>query len=416
MNYNRIWDKAREHRPSIYTKPQLPLTEEVYRSKTDCISLEEFRMFYRKLVEVGKPTDYVNIYEFFRLISLNQHSLIPLNLDKNSLSSDTVTTHTQVLRCAFSFRNIFFKYEKREETIEAMVFDALERFKGYVKYFHKFFLDDDHPAFISKISELILKKYGREISISYDEIWLAAIIISYNVSSPPPYIRLGTVITSSDIYSDILISKRKLKKLMDYYDSMDVSRGNYDWFRYPVFESRFAGILHREHVIIPEDCISIWLRKEGSKLYGKKSRVMIAMYPWEADHLDKAREMQRRGILVAPPLGHLFLGDIEFALFGFVPGIPLIRVSEPYPWYTYGKFVRDCYQRGIVLDDAAGRNAIWTGSKIVGIDFEHTWLTKEVKPVRGRDRRVGLERVKKELDSQKKLKLLDAFFKGYKEK
>jgi len=141
------------------------------------------------------------------------------------------------------------------------------------------------------------------------------------------------------------------------------------------------------------------------------------VYPWEADHIAKAAEIAKRGIPVAEPVGRALAGEIELALFRWVHGKALNNISEQTPWREYGKIIRMCHERGVQLDDAAGRNAIWTGDRIKLIDFEHTLLTEDIAPLPESDRQPSLERLYKEINhSPVSSSLIEAFNQGYQNK
>jgi len=146
----------------------------------------------------------------------------------------------------------------------------------------------------------------------------------------------------------------------------------------------------------------------GAELPGNLVSAII-MYPWEADHLLKAEEMTARGIPVAKPLGRLFVDEFEFGLFQWVRGQTLSSKREPPAWEAFGRLVRLCHERGVAIDDAAGRNAIWTDNGIKLIDFEHTWLKREPISLSEKERSVALERVEEEDKT-----LFEAFMRGYK--
>lgn len=135
--------------------------------------------------------------------------------------------------------------------------------------------------------------------------------------------------------------------------------------------------------------------------------------------------MLERGVQVAKPLGRLFIDDMEFALFQWVVGKRLdslyfnaakkeieITPEGKAVWEAYGRFVRFCHNNGIALDDAAGRNAIWNGISITGIDFEHTWISKDVTVLGWADRRTAVERIRRELGGAL-MPLYQAFRIGY---
>ena len=145
-------------------------------------------------------------------------------------------------------------------------------------------------------------------------------------------------------------------------------------------------------------------------LYGEHY-VLINMYPWEADHIEKAREIQRRGISVAEPIGKVFMGEYEFAVFQWVHGDVLSSNLDSDVWKKYGQVVRKCFENGINLEDAAGRNAVWTGEKITLIDFEHTRLNQENKPISQEERNYVLQKIEAELYNYPEV--FSAFMSGY---
>ncbi len=140
---------------------------------------------------------------------------------------------------------------------------------------------------------------------------------------------------------------------------------------------------------------------------------VLLQHPCEADHLEKAKLMLDRGVRVERPLGRLLIDEMQFSLFQWVPGQKLDHMyGAADVWEAYGRFVRSCHNNGIALDDAAGRNAIWNGREITGIDFEHTWFSEEAKPLEWADRRKGIERIRTELGYDFK-PVYAAFRKGY---
>jgi len=174
-------------------------------------------------------------------------------------------------------------------------------------------------------------------------------------------------------------------------------------FFYPHFSCRLAA------VFADELYESYYYHEDIEKADNPMS--VIAMYPWEADILLKAQEMINRGIPVAKPLGRLFVGEIEFALFEWVKGRTLLGSEDESIWKAYGQVLRCCHERGVALDDAAGRNAIWTGKEIGLIDLEHTYLDVDAKPLGVKIRKNSILRIKEEL--RKSGGTLDAFMRGY---
>ena len=130
--------------------------------------------------------------------------------------------------------------------------------------------------------------------------------------------------------------------------------------------------------------------------FGEGHVSLIALYPWEADHIGKAAEIRKRGIETAEPLGKVFAGEREYALFRWVRGVTLDNIAEGGIWRKYGAVIRACHDRGIRLDDAAGRNAVWNGEKVVLIDFEHTSLSGIAEPLPIKEREDSLARIQLE--------------------
>ncbi|MEK6981568.1 MAG: hypothetical protein AABX38_01435 [Candidatus Micrarchaeota archaeon] len=138
---------------------------------------------------------------------------------------------------------------------------------------------------------------------------------------------------------------------------------------------------------------------------------VLLQHPCEADQLEKAKVMLERGVQVERPLGKLFVNDQEFSLFRWVEGTRLDKINEVTIWEAYGRFIRFAHKNGIAINDAAGRNAIWNGKEVIGIDFEHTWISKEAVPLEWADRRPAIQRIKNELSNE--THLYRAFRKGY---
>jgi len=144
------------------------------------------------------------------------------------------------------------------------------------------------------------------------------------------------------------------------------------------------------------------------------SFVAIGMDLFGADHLLKADAIRSRGIDVMEPVGRVISLDREFGIFRWVKGTPLYHVIDPHFWEKFGSLLREVHQRGIALNDAAGRNVIVRPDETLAlIDLEHTWLTAG-RPLNKPERMVGLERVRRELSDQNEK--LAAFEKGYKGK
>lgn len=78
-----------------------------------------------------------------------------------------------------------------------------------------------------------------------------------------------------------------------------------------------------------------------------------------------------------------------------------------------GRALRRCHERGIVMLDAAGRNAIWNGREIILIDFEHTYLKKGAKPLADHERSCSYGLIMDELEGKRDFALIRAFEQGY---
>jgi len=201
----------------------------------------------------------------------------------------------------------------------------------------------------------------------------------------------------------------ELGNVLAFVDFISEEWGGKKFFAYPS-GGRLKAILGDEFMRAPEE---YELRKTEERVGGgAKAFAAILMCPWEADHLEKAGEMLVRGLDVARPLAKIISSGIEFGIFEWVQGEPLNMVEETLAWMEYGKILRRAHELGIVLEDAAGRNAMWDGKKITLIDFEHTWFMSRGEEVGVSDQTNGLRRVLTEL-SRRDPKLLWAFESGY---
>ncbi len=449
----KLWDSVRASRPGIFKRPRQPLIETL-GTRTDAVGFSEFVAFFKKFVEISTPKHPLTPEELRRLLLVAGINTDPPIEYRREYGYPAQYAYFALLASCIVLRDLHISYCKNgEQATEFVARNAEALAKQDSLPFQAL-----NPE---KSAEVISDLLKQEKDVFYDCAPLATEI----VNKIDQYYDFKL---AEGIESTYAIPPSVLEKLVAGIRKMPCEVG----IGYPYFyESRLFAILgdkpwnsyfvrrpdrfnasHGRFTIrpfspppqieAPESAsqsektiklsyinarLSMTLASAWGRDYAPSQRkiqecgllqaeltesniALVAMYPWEADHLEKAKEMASRGVRVTAPLGRLIVDEKEFALFHWAIGKALVDSPDTLGWEAYGHFVKFCHENGIALEDVAGRNAMWDGNHITGIDFEHTWLTEEVRPLSDEERSPGLERIKRELEGNE---LLDIFMRAY---
>jgi len=384
----RMWRIARVLRPSIYGRPKKSLFSKYFVGHEG--DYETFAKFFRKFVKKEKPGQRIGKSELCRLISSNGFT---------AFTTICGTHFHRILAGTLLVRDLYLEYENPDQT------KATE----FALNFSKVNIEDCpfvRPQEIEEVSSNIGCHIGNGEKTPMIEHKLKYFIPREEKRE-----------VESNFYVDCCI----LEKLADgLEDRFGKGRSS---FEHPILVPKLVAVLDNNlhssfFVQLKEGDIRFtpFAHQEISYINGVDipggNKISVRMiYPWEADELEKAEVIAGRGVNISKPLGRLFINDIEFGLFEWIPGRTLDKLKDPAVWEAYGRVVRFCHEQGIALDDAAGRNAVWTGQEIRLIDLEHTWLAEEARKLPYRQRAPALQRIKNETQGHKEL--TDAFMRGY---
>ncbi|VVC01142.1 Uncharacterised protein [uncultured archaeon] len=414
----RLWDKARESRPSIYEPTRNPFAKAPVRR----MDFQDFSGFFQCYIEEKNPSR-PDICELHRHLAIASDGFkspfdFPVYFERRGSTFNFVFPNTLAAwgllagkhRDPVSSAMYFVKKRMEEGRHDALPYGPTGKRTGCGLFVESLARHADCDAnelrrdFCSQSD-----KCGKTISSGEEKPCL-----KFKSERPAQGIESegDTGISQSLIES---IGQRLL-------NSYSFNQFDYPFFpvrllavlghdetdSYWVFKSKYHNIIVANPLAQPDGPGETMcnIRADSS------SMVAIGAYPWDADHLQKAKELSARGILTAKPLGRLFAGEIELALFSWVPGIP-VRDAGTDAWIAYGEVMRKCHERGVFLNDAAGRNAMWDG-KITLIDYEHTYFSEEIRPLSEDERYHSLARIAidvEDFDNKRK-----AFEKGYGEK
>lgn len=416
MRYrNGFWGKARAGRPSIYRRPGLPS----FRKGMDVsCDTTEFRRFFEKFVEKIKIPRNPDIFDLHALIAKSSWGLegdaiggaVTKNGELRGAPMQVDTRLSGLLALSIVSRSILQGKGMAGGEATGIVMDAVEGVdvEDFGKLRHLFRNSRDRVRMeeaIRMFTRELCRVFGGRIS----KEWIVKqlfnkLLLELDACLSLVYARKLDIMKYAG-----LPRKSQLFKFWRFVEQ-ECSSTLRRFFRYPSREGRLWAILG--DVFVPNPCGSEIEETEKKVNGGSQSFAAVLMYPWEADHLAKAREMKRRGLYVAKPAAKIITSGVEFALFRWVKGASLARIGDSGPWEDFGKTLRIAHGRGVALDDAAGRNAVWDGKKTVLIDFEHTWLNRSGKPLDFKDRERALLRVVSEAE-RKGGGCLDAFERGY---
>ena len=412
---NGFWGKARAERPSIYRRPQARLFENHLNQSERTI--KQFNKFFGEFVQKTKIPKNPDTFDLHALVAKSMQgaksSSLNIIISRDKENCRESVAFPKVLALAIIFQDYLRNsgIEKEESTeITMNVFEGVRR-GAFTKIENVFLYESLEgevtgrtPDVIGAIVPELVMGVWREKG-KYPDPELMERLHSRLVQQT-----LKDYNASNYRFEQMDLGEApKLGNLLAFVDFITEEWGRKKFFTYPS-GGRLKAILGEEFMPAPGE---YELRKTEERVRGgAKAFAAILMCPWEADHLEKAGEMLVRGLDVARPLAKIISSGIEFGIFEWVQGEPLNMVEETLAWMEYGKILRRAHELGIVLEDAAGRNAMWDGKKITLIDFEHTWFMSRGEEVGVSDQTNGLRRVLTEL-SRRDPKLLWAFESGY---
>ncbi|MFH1221845.1 MAG: hypothetical protein V1492_02035 [Candidatus Micrarchaeota archaeon] len=403
MQRLRYWDKARAERPSIFVPEKKPLIRSYLDNKHQ-FDKARLRQFAAKLLETAKPRDPLDIPEINRCIAKSFESC---SINDSFLEVSIASRHQFMARSAYAnvlVASLLIAYDVFSHCglDENKVLDAaVETVSSLIK-------DDDLP---------FQRVRGKRTFTSGN--WLNALYNSKDChealsghSNPRElfaklYNRYCEVSQRFDFQSDVGFSEAAVLHLQQHVREMFSFESP---IMYPYFRLRLIAAMTENSFVSGKDFDDDRKYRESSLTIREGSMALIAMFPWEADHLEKAKEMAARGIPVAKPVGRMFVDDFEIALFKWVEGKSLMHLLDRGLYERYGALVRECHDKGIMLMDPAPRNVNWTGRRLVLFDFEHVFFTEQARPLTKEQREKSLESMEWELTDG----LHDAFLRGYK--
>ncbi len=411
-----LWDKARKtgNRPSIYAPPSTSLLLRRALTKDPALQKDEFSKYFRDFVVLGKPDKELDLGELHRCISLACYGSqeVRFFLYVNMVDDRHKNLFIDLLANLLILRKLYLEFDQDEEQATNFALDQAP-FLCYEKALPLIFTT--RPDLFSHSVHAISHQLHRNQRLAPQEILLIQksvvnTLVSYKNYTP-----------ASRVESEVELPFAVLEAFV----SRVRAKLNAGILVYPSFECRLVGILSSD---LSNSYGVFWPYSYGTSAQpsfagvydpptpSKSAIAVIAMYPWEADHIEKACEMKKRGVPVAEPLGKLFVDEFEFGLFRWIEGKRLDGISNQKIWQDFGRTIRFCNSRGIITGDAAGRNAIYTPEVypfgITLLDFERTYFKEGVPPSR-KECRGPFLRVTSELNQEKRHKERRAFVRGY---
>jgi|GEM_PF-2991090 len=414
---NGLWADARKQRPRIYQRPRPGL---FHKHLARDPQFSQYRKYFREYVQKTRIPEKPTLLQLHSLVAKCMGGRHGASLASDILHEEGASLRfAALLPTSILVRDILLRRGLGAEKATELALDAIEGHSGaaFAKLGQAFHYNVIIGGTLRRgdgRSEAIISDLGRQVahaamdrSLKFTEIWEEL----ENVFVRRPFEELDGISNRSfelRKHGDAVPDRMQLGRMSHFVSSEHSSRR---MFSYPMGAKRLQGIFGEEFVSKP------WaddIGELGEQVQrGRKGFAAILMFPWEADHITKAKEMLKRGLEVARPAAKVIKCGIEFGIFEWVRGNVLSHIEDAKVWEAYGKTLRAAHEVGIVLDDAAGRNAIWDGKKITLIDFEHTWFVRERGPVSDELRSPGLRRVLMELSSKKNVSLLSAFEQGY---
>lgn len=412
--YKRIWDKARQDRPSIYGRPgQNPF--ERYASHKTTIPYHKLASLYLDLLRRARPSQQLDLQELLRVLSYSfrgqdgSHTGRAKLAFENSTVGGLVPIHSVVSLGVF-IRSLLISEGIAERDANLLSLATLYFFFNSGEHTRGIFLEDNvgedaaHRLLLASriakgmktitgMARFSQTSYTQKLSSLLEQYLSLEIPISMPTGSLP-----GEV-------ADCLA-----------FPFLRPSEPKYDMvWGLPFFPQHLVAAADLDAVrwFINEEGRLISLPSPNSSAapnFSGRSIAFIAVYPWEADYLEKANELLRRGIPTMEPIGSTFAGDVELAMFRWVCGTRLDHSLDPCFWREYGRVLRLANERGVGVDDAAGRNAMVSSHGVFILDLEHVWFTPDGRPLTNDERAVGLNRLKNEVGD---LGFFDPLMRGY---
>jgi len=413
---NGFWADARRERPRIYQRPKPGL---FHKHLARDPQYSQYKKYFREYVQKAKIPEKPTLLELHRLVAKCMGGRHGANLGSDILHDGAGLRFAVLLPTSILVRDILLRRGLGAEKATELTLEAIERHSGAAfaqlgqAFHYKVIIggtlgtgDGRSDAILSDLGRHVVQKTMGEL-LNFSEIWEEL----EHAFVMRPFEELdGISARKFELrkHGDVIPNRMLLGRMSHFVSAEHSSRR---MFSYPMGAKRLQGLFGEEFVPKP------WaddIKELGEHVQlGGKGFAAILMFPWEADHIAKAKEMLKRGIEVARPVAKVIKCGIEFGIFEWVKGSVLSHIEDAKVWEEYGKILRSAHEVGIVLDDAAGRNALWDGKKITLIDFEHTWFIKGKHALPEEFRVSGLRRVLMELSNKKNICLLSAFERGY---
>lgn len=369
-------------KPSIYGQRARPLISRY--PKAYKVQSKHFEAFFKELVKDAKEP--LDSKELRRLLAIAVTPK-PMKIETETKYlgiSDSTRFHVYLAGCLF-LRSLYLQFADNKELAALFALNAIKTIESWEYW--PFELDIKNELRVGWLQRSIPNSNEQEVRRMLEEFYF--------------YPLRG----DQKIESEVAINPNILEKFAKRFRTIM----KYDplWIIYPHTNFNIYGIFGES---LENSDLSAY--QPENKTFTKNHIAVLLQHPCEADQLEKAKVMLERGVQVENPLGRLFVDSLEFSLFGWVVGTRLDKIKDEKVWEAYGRFIRFAHNNGIAIDDAAGRNAIWNGTEIIGIDFEHTWISKEAKPLKWPDRRPAVQRIRSELSGDL-FYLYNAFRRGY---
>lgn len=349
----RVWDRVRAVRPSIYDRRAVPLVDNLIGSDAMLLPFEKFRRLFSFLARdnQGAIRD-VGSLDRFTSSFMKGSWINVMNIDIYFHPNPVLTKLPHAIVIGAIVTEFFVsKGTERNEAVERslrFMEEAIGRYPDFqigVNQFFSYFASDltaevtrctgkktsryeilsfIRPYFeqVGYGVELEVGRYGRCIERPTVEVLMqlaknARVLLAYNqFVYPTPNLRLAGAVGDSLESSFFQVQDWNLHTRR-CWNTGELDSG------FPTFVP--GGDLSAEFVSYAD------VLESSPNLLA-----LILMFPWEADHLAKAREMQCRGIETCNPVGRVFAGEVEIGIFEWLEGTQLSAIDDENAWERYG--------------------------------------------------------------------------------
>jgi len=226
----RLWDKARANRPTIYERPNEPMISRFQVHDNGPMPIREFEKFFNELLIKAKPEHPIDPYELRRLLSIAgcQHFPIHFEKENNSLFSQVFTGGIRGFAGMLLAYDLLFRYYNNDAIAVQMLINKLYEvtIPDFLPFFPRFKKDD----LISLLSFSSTLHAGREAAkkIYSDAEWIMS-FTSFHVSHEP----------SSLFTCTLPVSEKIINGLQEILEKMNADSS----FRYPKFYPRLVAAI-----------------------------------------------------------------------------------------------------------------------------------------------------------------------------